>query len=110
VDPLSHGPGWQAFAQRFERRWGYRPGLVESAGYDTGQIAALASVRVAGRAGWDLQWFEGKSRPLPLCSALRQRRAGAHVRPAGSTSRLDLSPATSPTAPLRLSRSAAVQP
>jgi len=110
VDPLSRGPGWQGFAQRFERRWGYRPGLVESAGYDTGQVAALAAVQVAGRSGWDLQWFGGKGQPLPLCSALRQRRAGAAVRPLGATSRFDLGPASSPTAQLNISRAAASQP
>ena len=110
VDPLSQGPGWAGFAQRFERRWGYRPGLVESAGYDTGQLAALASVPVAGRAGWGLQWFAGKAKPLLLCSALNQRRSGEGVRPLGASSRLDLSPANSPTAQLRLSRAAAQQP
>lgn len=110
VDPLSRGPGWQGFAQRFERRWGYRPGLVESAGYDTGQIAALAAVPVAGRPGWDLQWFGGRGQPLPLCSALRQRRAGEAVRPLGATSRFDLAAASSPTAQLNLSRAAARLP
>lgn len=110
VDSLSRGPGWQGFAQRFERRWGYRPGLVESAGYDTGQLAALAAVPVAGQAGWDLQWFGGKGQPLPLCSALRQRRAGVAVRPLGVTSRFDLAAASSPTAQLTLTRAAARQP
>jgi ABC-type branched-subunit amino acid transport system substrate-binding protein len=28
VNPLSRGPGWTSFAQRFEQRWGYKPGVV----------------------------------------------------------------------------------
>ena len=108
VDPLSRGPGWNRFAALFEQRWGYRPGLVESAGYDTGMIAALASVSADGRPGWDLQWFSARARPLPLCEALEQRRSGASVRPEGTTSRLDLSPGVSPGADLRLSRTAAI--
>ncbi|MFM2080714.1 MAG: hypothetical protein RLZZ219_1396 [Cyanobacteriota bacterium] len=107
VDPLSRGDGWPAFARRFERRWGYTPGLVESAGYDTGLITALASVPAAGRPGWDLHWFSTRARPLPLCEALARRRAGAPVRPIGAASRLDLAPGVSPTATLRLSRAAA---
>jgi hypothetical protein len=107
VDPLSRGPGWPAFAQRFQERWGYSPGLVESAGYDSGQIAALASVSAGGRQGWDLHWFKASARSLPLCAALEQRRRGAAVRPAGAGSRLDISPGVSPTASLQLSRSAA---
>ena len=110
VDPFSRGPGWDRFSRSFAQRWGYRPGLVESAGYDTGQIAALASVKVAGGSGWTLQWFGSKGQPLPLCAALRQRQAGGSVRPQGATSRFDLSAATSPTADLRLSRAAARQP
>lgn len=107
IDPLSRGEGWQAFAQRFEQRWGYSPGLVESAGYDTGLIAALAAVPAAGRPGWDLHWFNSKARPLPLCSALKQRRLGESVRPLGAASRMDLGAGISPTAQLRLSRTAA---
>lgn len=107
VDPQSRGEAWQGFAERFTERWGYAPGLVESAGYDTGVIAALASVAVAGRPGWDLRWFNATARPLPLCQALQQRRRGARLRPQGATSRLDLTAAVSPGADLRLSRRAA---
>ena len=107
VDPQSRGKAWKGFAERFEQRWGYAPGLVESAGYDTGVIAALASVPAAGRPGWDLQWFNATAKPLPLCEALQQRSQGARLRPQGATSRLDLTAGISPGADLRLSRRAA---
>ena len=80
---------------------------MESAGYDTGVIAALASVSAAGRPGWDLQWFNATAKPLPLCQALEQRGQGARLRPQGATSRLDLTAGVSPGADLRLSRRAA---
>ncbi|MEN9497100.1 MAG: hypothetical protein RLZZ137_2140 [Cyanobacteriota bacterium] len=104
VDPQSRGSGWQAFSQRFNQRWGYRPGLVESAGYDTGLIALLASLPVAGRPGWDLHWLNARAKPLPLCAALQQRQLGASVRPQAATSGLDLAPGVSPRADLRLHR------
>ncbi len=104
VDPLSRGPGWSAFARSFERRWGYRPGPVEGAGYDTGLMAALASVRAQGQAGWALDWFSANANPQPLCRALRLRAQGRAVRPMGASSRLDLSPGVPPTANLQLSR------
>jgi hypothetical protein len=104
VDPLSRGPGWSAFARSFERRWGYAPGPVESAGYDTGLMAALASVQAQGQPGWDLAWFSANAKPQPLCRALKLRAQGQAVRPMGASSRLDLSPGVPPTANLQLSR------
>ena len=104
VDPLSRGPGWSAFARSFERRWGYAPGPVESAGYDTGLMAALASVRAQGQPGWNLAWFSANAKPQPLCLALKLRAQGQAVRPMGASSRLDLSPGVAPTANLQLSR------
>ncbi len=104
VDPLSRGEGWPVFERQFQQRWGYRPGVVESAGYDTGQLAALASVRSGSKAGWNLNWFNAKAEPLPLCSALKLRARVAAVRPRGAGSRLDLSPGQPPTADLRLSQ------
>jgi len=104
VDPLSRGPGWAAFARSFERRWGYRPGPVEGAGYDTGLMAALASVTAQGQPGWGLDWFSANAKPQPLCRALKLRRQGVAVRPMGASSRLDLSPGVPPTANLQLSR------
>jgi hypothetical protein len=104
VLPLSRGPGWQAFAQRFEQRWGYKPGVVESAGYDSGLMAALAAVTPGGRAGWDLQWFSANAKPQPLCTALRLRAQGAKVRPEAASSEFDLGPAVAPSARLQLSR------
>ena len=104
VDPLSRGPGWTAFARSFERRWGYRPGPVEGAGYDTGLMAALASVTAKGQPGWGLDWFSANAKPQPLCRALKLRHQGVAVRPMGASSRLDLSPGVPPTANLQLSR------
>ena len=104
VDPLSRGPGWEPFARSFERRWGYRPGLVESAGYDTGLMAALAAVPARGEQGWELRWFNANAKAQPLCRALSLRSQGASVRPLAATSRLDLSAAVPPTANLQISR------
>jgi hypothetical protein len=102
IDPLSRGKGWKDFARSFEQRWGYAPGLVESAGYDTGLITAIAAVPVAGKAGWDLQWLAPQAKPLPLCKALQQRGLGAALRPQAATSRLDQSAGISPGAELRI--------
>jgi hypothetical protein len=104
VKPQSRGPAWAGFAERFQQRWGYEPGVVESAGYDSGLMAALASVPAAGRRGWDLSWFSANARPQPLCTALRQRAAGAKVRPEAASSAFDLSPGVPPSATLQLSR------
>lgn len=104
VNPLGRGPGWQSFAERFEQHWGYSPGVVESAGYDSGLMAALAAVQAGGKAGWDLQWFSSNAKPLPLCTALTLRAQGQRVRPMAASSELDLSPGVAPTAQLRLSR------
>ena len=104
VSPLGRGPGWRRFAERFEQRWGYKPGVVESAGYDSGLMAALASVQTGGRAGWDLRWFSSNAKAQPLCTALQLRAQGARVRPQAASSELDLSPGVPPTAQLRLSR------
>ena len=104
VNPLGRGPGWRSFAQRFEQRWGYRPGVVESAGYDSGLMAALASVQAGGRSGWDLQWFSSNAKPQPFCTALKLRAQGQRLRPQAASSELDLSPGVPPTAQLRLSR------
>ncbi len=102
VDPQGRGEGWPAFARGFQARWGYRPGLVEAAGYDTGQLTALASLAPGGRPGWDLAWFRPRSASLPLCEAIVARRAGQAVRPRGAASRLDQTAGTAPTATLPL--------
>ena len=104
VNPLGRGPGWKAFAEQFEQRWGYAPGVVESAGYDSGLMSALASVPANGARGWDLQWFSANAKPQPLCTALKLRAQGAKVRPQAASSQFDLSPGVPPTAQLQLSR------
>ena len=104
VNPQSRGPGWSGFAQRFQQRWGYAPGVVESAGYDSGLMSALAAVRAAGRAGWDLQWFSANAKPQPLCTALKLRAQGAKVKPEAASSQFDLGPGIPPSARLQLSR------
>jgi hypothetical protein len=97
VNPLGRGPGWKAFAQRFEQHWGYAPGVVESAGYDSGLMSALASVPANGARGWDLQWFSANAKPQPLCTALKLRHQAA-------SSQFDLSPVVPHKAQLQLSR------
>ncbi len=107
VDPLSRGPGWKHFDQVFQRTYGYGPGLVEAAGYDTGQLVALSSQGKVPQRFWDLLWLDPKARPLDLCPALAARRAGRRVALKGAASRLDLAPGIAPSAELRLTPLAA---
>ena len=102
VDPGGRGEGWPAFGRAFEARWGYGPGLAEAVGYDAGQLASLAAMRVEGQPGWDLRWFQGHGRPLPLCAAIAARRLGGPLRPQGAASHLDGAAGSVPTAALRL--------
>ena len=104
VDPRGRGEGWPAFARAFEGRWGYGPGLAEAAGYDAGQLVSLAAMRFQGQPGWDLQWFHGHGRPLPLCAAIAARRLGRPLRPQGAASHLDGAAGRAPSAALRLSQ------
>ena len=104
VDPRGRGEGWPAFARAFAGRWGYSPGLAEAAGYDAGQLVSLAAIRFQGQPGWDLQWFHGHGRPLPLCAALAARRLGRSLRPQGAASHLDGAAGSAPRAALRLSQ------
>jgi hypothetical protein len=104
VDPRGRGEGWPAFARAFEGRWGYGPGLAEAAGYDAGQLVSLAATRFQGQPGWDLQWFLGHGRPLPLCAAIAARRLGGALRPQGAASHLDGAAGRAPSAALRLSQ------
>ena len=103
VDPRGRGEGWPAFARAFVGRWGYGPGLAEAAGYDAGQLASLAAIRFQGQPGWDLQWFQGHGRPLPLCAAIAARRLGRPLRPQGAASHLNGAAGSAPTAALQLS-------
>ena len=102
VDPGGRGEGWPAFARAFKARWGYGPGLAEAAGFDAGQLASLAAIGVQGQPGWDLRWFRGHGRPLPLCAAIAARRLGGPLRPQGAASHLDGAAGSAPTAALRL--------
>ena len=102
VDPSGRGEGWPAFASAFVGRWGYGPGLAEAAGYDAGQLASLAAIRVQGQPGWDLRWFHGHGKPLELCAAIAARRLGHPVRPQGAASHLDAAAGSAPSAALRL--------
>jgi len=104
VSPLSRGPGWSFFATRFKQRWGYKPGLVESAGFDSGLMTALAAVRTGERQGWNLQWFSANAKAQPLCLALKLRAQGVKVRPEAASSAFDQGPGLPPSARLQLSR------
>jgi hypothetical protein len=108
IGALTQGPGWTHFEASFRRRWGYGPGVVEAAGFDTGQLTAVAAVpsepaAAAGRGGWDLGWLDPRATALDLCQALQRRRDGGKLALRGAASKLDLSPAVSPTAELQLS-------
>ncbi len=105
IDPTSQGPGWGRFAEAFRRRWGYGPGLVEAAGYDAGQLSAVAAVplQASGQQGWDLLWLDPQLKAQDLCAALALRREGKKLSLRGAASKLDLAPAVSPNADLPLS-------
>lgn len=102
VDSLSRGPGWDRFELVFEQRYGYPPGLVEAAGFDTGQLVAVSSLAGEKTRSWSLDWLDPKAKPLDLCDALQARRAGKPVALRGAASRLDLTPGTPPAGELRL--------
>ncbi|TWB91873.1 MULTISPECIES: ABC transporter substrate-binding protein [unclassified Synechococcus] len=102
VEPLSQGAGWSRFAKAFQARFGFEPGLVEAAGYDTGQLAVL-SAQVGGDDGrWQLSWLDPKAPQLELCAALKALGSGSPLAVKGAGSRLDLSPGLSPTGEIRL--------
>ncbi|MEI6828332.1 MAG: histidine kinase [Synechococcaceae cyanobacterium ELA445] len=113
IGALTQGPGWPSFEAAFRRRWGYGPGVVEAAGFDTGQLTAVAAVpsepgpsegaAPSGHGGWDLAWLDPRATPLDLCQALKRRSEGGKLALRGAASKLDLSPAASPTAELPLS-------
>ncbi len=102
VDSLSRGPGWDRFELAFKQRHGYTPGLVEAAGFDTGQLVAVSSLAGQTSRTWTLDWLDSKAKPLDLCDALKARRAGKPVALRGAASRLDLAPGTPPAGELRL--------
>jgi len=86
----------------FQARFGFEPGLVEAAGYDTGQLAVL-SAQVGGDDGrWQLSWLDPKAPQLELCAALKALGSGSPLAVKGAGSRLDLSPGLSPTGEIRL--------
>lgn len=105
IDTSSQGPGWGRFTEAFRRRWGYGPGLVEAAGYDAGQLSAVAAVppTASGQQGWDLLWLDSRLKAQDLCAALALRREGKKLSLSGAASKLDLAPAVSPNAELPLS-------
>jgi len=102
VEPLTRGPGWSRFEQAFQRSHGFNPGLVEAAGYDTGQLTVLASRGAASKDLWQLDWLDPKAKPLDLCAALQARSQGSGLAIKGAASRLDLSAANPPTGELQL--------
>jgi hypothetical protein len=102
VDSLSRGPGWDRFELAFRQSYGYTPGLVEAAGFDSGQLVALSSLTGATQGAWDLQWLDPKAKAMELCEALKARRQGRRVALRGAASRLDLAPGTPPAGELRL--------
>ena len=103
VEPLSRGPGWDHFEQAFQRSYGFRPGLVEAAGYDTGQLIVLSARGGAPRpGGWQLDWLNPRAKPLGLCQALQARSRGSTLALQGAASRLDLAAATPPTGDMKL--------
>lgn len=107
IGSLTRGPGWGPFEAAFRRRWGYGPGVVEAAGFDTGQLTAVAAVPSPGGAtskpeGWTLLWLDPRAAVVDLCAALQRRREGKKLALRGVASKLDLSPAVSPTAELPL--------
>jgi len=102
VEQLSRGPGWGRFELAFKAAFGFTPGLVEAAGYDTGQLTALASHGSLKQERWSLDGLDAKTPPLDLCAGLQARARGSRLSLMGAASRLDLSAATPPSAELQL--------
>lgn len=116
VESLSRGVGWSRFAEAFERRFGFQPGLVEAAGYDTGQLTVLAAqtaqtAEAGGRdQAWQLNRLDAKAEPLPLCAALEAVNGESPLAVEGAASRLDLSPGLPPSAEFQLTPLGAAAP
>ncbi len=102
IEPLSRGPGWNRFEQAFRSAHGFDPGLVEAAGYDTGQLTALAAHGSAKRKAWALDGLDAKTPALGLCAALEARAKGSSLALKGAASRLELSAANPPTGEWKL--------
>jgi hypothetical protein len=100
VDAASRGPLWNNFEKAFEARFGYRPGPVEAAGFDTGQLVALSVSykKLSPSKGMDA--FQGSDPAKTLCQSLQQSALNKTSRPSGAASNLDLNAATPPTAQL----------
>ena len=100
VAEASKGPGWKSFELDFKKRFGYKPGTVEAAGYDAGQLVALSVLpaKVSTRNG--MGGFNPALKPKSVCANVKIRKKGDAARPLGAISNMDMKAATPPTAQL----------
>ncbi|MDA1169839.1 MAG: hypothetical protein O2893_01605, partial [Cyanobacteria bacterium] len=89
-----------SFELDFKKRFGYKPGTVEAAGYDAGQLVALSVLpaKVSARNG--MGGFNAALKPRSVCANVKIRKNGEAARPLGAISNMDMKAATPPTAQL----------
>jgi neutral amino acid transport system substrate-binding protein len=95
------GPGWAAFANRFQQRFGQEPDQLAAAGYETARVLALSTLApspVSSEGTRDpLGWIDPDAEVSPLCEAMARRRDGQRVRLEGVASRFDLRAGQAPS-------------
>ncbi len=107
VEFTSRGPAWQSFRKDFQARYGYKPGTVEAAGYDSGLLVALSASDPKITLTNGMKGFDPILKPKSVCQNLKLSLAGQAARPLGAGSNMDMKPATPPTAQLEVIQRAA---
>jgi hypothetical protein len=102
VEEISRGPGWKSFDSAFKKRYGYTPGTVEAAGYDSGQLVALSVIPTKNSATNGMAGFNPARKPESICKNVKLRKGGSAARPIGAISNMDMRAATPPTAQLNV--------
>lgn len=100
VEEASRGPGWGSFEKDFKKRFGYKPGTVEAAGFDAGQLVALSVLPAKITTFNGMAGFNPGLKPASICANVKIRKEGAAAKPLGAISNMDMKAATPPTAQL----------
>ncbi len=100
VEEASRGPGWGSFEKDFKKRFGYKPGTVEAAGFDAGQLVALSVLPAKITTLNGMAGFNPGLKPASICANVKIRKEGAAAKPLGAISNMDMKAATPPTAQL----------
>ena len=107
VELTSRGPAWESFQRDFLARYGYKPGTVEAAGYDSGLLVALAASDPKITLTNGMKGFDPMLKPKSVCQNLKHSLAGQAARPLGAGSNMDMKAAIPPTALLEVIQRAA---